>query len=202
MTQGLSREPSNVIDSSTDVEREDTFFYIPRGREPFSEDIFSLSATTTPTEIAIAVTSPVSSSDEEETAKAVVRELSRHTAPLFGYAELQDQLNRTSSFLETTRDEEGAPNARSVELTIRVINELWDHSRLVPDLVNPTYEESIVLEFVDGDIYDALEIHNDGDIIYLKRRPGQPVEVEQATETQIREVITQISNARGRGYLM
>ena len=112
--------------------------------------------------------------------------------------QVERQVERLRSLdgLETVEGEE-SPTAGTVNTALRIVMGLSRSFDLVPDMINPTYEGSLTLEFIRGDRYDLIEIYNDCSIIYLKREGDGSVDVHQVEEGSLEDSVwPQIADVR------
>lgn len=58
---------------------------------------------------------------------------------------------------------------------LRLMRQLYWQYQLVPDAVNATPEENVLLEFEEGSCYDAVEIFDGGRLIHTSVRPNEGI---------------------------
>ena len=64
---------------------------------------------------------------------------------------------------------------------------------ILPTLINPTGDNSLLFEFfINNDVY-AIDFYNSGEIVYLRRRQGHNPSVTEISHEQVNETVSEIA---------
>jgi hypothetical protein len=77
---------------------------------------------------------------------------------------------------------------------IRILSE----NDIVPSLINPTGDESLLFDFFIGNKYFSLDFYSSGEIVYLYRNSELPAHVTELDITDISKVAREITQAQAR----
>ena len=87
-----------------------------------------------------------------------------------------------------------APNQTACEMALEALKLLWDY-KVLPSLINPSGDESLLFEFFMGNDFYLIEFYNSGEIIYLKRIVGKPKVIKEIDFQNLKDVIQEIISA-------
>ncbi len=86
------------------------------------------------------------------------------------------------------------PNAIAGVLALAALR-ACNVERVLPTVINPTGDESILLEFFIGEDVYSIDIYNTGEIVFLTKVSGQPVHAVEIEQNQLAGVVAKISHA-------
>ncbi len=117
-----------------------------------------------------------------------------HTDPVEQrFIQLKQRINR---LCDNSRHE---LNERVRENSLTFLKILTDN-RILPSLINPTGDESLLFEFFLGEKYFSIDFYSSGGIVYLHEEKNSPAHVIEMDIEDISDVASDIMRAQtGRG---
>jgi hypothetical protein len=104
--------------------------------------------------------------------------------------EKYDDLRQVILDIENNIDEVDGiqPCSEVIEQSKELLDILYPNG-IIPTKIGASYEGSIIWEFLRNDKYYLIELHNDGDIVYLKRNNEKRVALDLTFESLMSQVI-------------
>jgi hypothetical protein len=150
-------------------------------------------------------------SREEETTMLLLRELELIQSSIqnkleISYipADITQDANYEQKYKETKqriidlcRAKEFCFDKRIENLAIKTLN-LLDKYKILPSLVNPTSDESLLFEMFSNGNSFSLDLYKSGEIVFLKRIKGHNTVVAEIDEAELEEICEEISRDYAR----